>query len=213
MTLKINEIFYSIQGESTYAGLPCVFVRVTGCNLRCSYCDTTYAYEDGIEMSIDEILDEVKSYECKLVEVTGGEPLMQKKTPLLIDRLIKCDFRVLIETNGTFDIGIVNKKAVKIVDIKSPSSGFADKNLFENLDKIDEKDEVKFVIGDEKDYDYAKKIVLGYNLFLKTKNVLFSPVSGKEKWLANEILKDNLKVRLNIQTHKFIWGDTKEGIR
>ena len=144
MSLKVNEIFYSIQGESTFAGRPCVFVRLTGCNLRCSYCDTRYAYEEGNELEIDEILRRVKSYTCPLVEVTGGEPLIQKETPFLLRRLLDEGYQVLLETNGSQDISRVDKRCIKIIDIKCPSSGESDKNDLRNLEKLDQ-DEIKFI--------------------------------------------------------------------
>ena len=207
MTLRVNEVFYSIQGESSYAGRPCVFVRLTGCNLRCSYCDTKYAYEEGIELEIGEIIDRVAFYQCPLVEVTGGEPLMQKETPALIRRFLDEGYEVLLETNGSQDISQVDGRCVKIVDIKCPSSGEADKNDFENLNRLSDKDEIKFVISDREDYEYAKKMLdlLGSNP-LTVKAIHFSPVFAKldPKTLANWILEDNLDVRLHLQLHKYI---------
>ncbi len=207
MTLRVNELFYSIQGESSYAGRPCVFVRLTGCNLRCSYCDTKYAYEEGTELEIGEIIDRVSSYHCRLVEVTGGEPLIQAETPALIRRLLDEGYEVLLETNGSQDISQVDGRCVKIVDIKCPSSDEADKNDFENLNRLSDKDEIKFVIGDREDYEYAKKMLdlLGSNP-LTVKAVHFSPVFGKldPKTLAEWILEDNLDVRLHLQLHKYI---------
>ena len=207
MTLRVNEVFYSIQGESSYAGRPCVFVRLTGCNLRCSYCDTKYAYEEGIELEIGEIIDRVAFYQCPLVEVTGGEPLMQKETPALIRRFLDEGYEVLLETNGSQDISQVDGRCVKIVDIKCPSSGEADKNDFENLNRLSDKDEIKFVISDREDYEYAKKMLdlLGSNP-LTVKALHFSPVFGKldPKTLAEWILEDNMDVRLHLQLHKYI---------
>ena len=207
MTLRVNEVFYSIQGESSYAGRPCVFVRLTGCNLRCFYCDTQYAYEEGQELEIGEIIDRVSSYHCRLVEVTGGEPLIQAETPTLIRRLLDEGYEVLLETNGSQDISQVDGRCVKIVDIKCPSSGETDENDFENLNRLSDKDEIKFVIGDKEDYEYAKKKLdlLGSDL-LTVKAVHFSPVFGKldPKILADWILGDNLDVRLHLQLHKYI---------
>ena len=207
MTLRVNEVFYSIQGESSYAGRPCVFVRLTGCNLRCSYCDTKYAYEEGIELEIGEIIDRVAFYQCPLVEVTGGEPLMQKETPALIRRFLDEGYEVLLETNGSQDISQVDGRCVKIVDIKCPSSGETDENDFENLNRLADKDEIKFVIGDKEDYEYAKKMLdlLGSDP-LTVKAVHFSPAFGKldPKTLAEWILEDNLDVRLHLQLHKYI---------
>ncbi|MCP4568025.1 MAG: radical SAM protein, partial [FCB group bacterium] len=159
MALKVNEIFYSIQGESTYVGRPCVFVRLTGCNLRCTFCDTQYAYDKGELMKIADIIDHVSSYRCPLVEITGGEPLIQKETPLLIQGLIEQGHEVLLETNGTRDIRPVDERCVKIVDVKCPSSGMSDMNDPENLKRLSHGDELKFVIGNREDYDYARKIL------------------------------------------------------
>ena len=214
MSLKVNEVFYSIQGESSFAGYPCVFVRLTGCNLRCSYCDTQYAYEDGNTLKIDEILAEVRSYECRLVEITGGEPLLQKETPALIQRLLDEDQEVLLETNGTQDISRVDGRCARIVDIKCPSSGEEDKNNLNNLNILTDKDEVKFVIGDRGDYEYAKRVL---NLIpaysTRRTSVHFSTVFGEIdlKILAKWILEDHLNVRLHVQLQKLIWGQEKEG--
>jgi 7-carboxy-7-deazaguanine synthase len=213
--LKVNEIFYSIQGESSYAGRPCVFVRLTGCNLRCSYCDTRYAYEEGDDLEIGEIIDMVTSHRCGLVEITGGEPLMQEDTPLLIRRLLDLGFEVLLETNGSMDIGIVDDRCVKILDIKCPSSGEAKKNYLENLKQLQPKDEIKFVIGGKDDYDYAKNILSFIDRAKgNIKPPLFSPVYGKmnPELLAQWILADHLDVRMQIQLHKAIWGSETGGV-
>ena len=215
MTLKVNEIFYSIQGESSYAGRPCVFVRLTGCNLRCSYCDTQYAYEEGQDLEIGMIVDRVASYKCPLVEVTGGEPLMQEETPALIQRLLDAGYEVLLETNGSKDISQVDGRCVKIVDIKCPSSGETDKNDFANLNRLTNKDEIKFVIGDRADYEYAKEQLD----FVKSNargmhKVHFSPVFGllEPKDLAQWIMEDHLDVRLHLQLHKYIWEPHQRGV-
>ena len=209
MSIKVNEIFYSIQGESSYAGRPCIFVRLSGCNLRCSYCDTQYAYEDGVEMEMQEILDRISGYNCSLVEITGGEPLFQADTPDLIRHLLDKGYRVLLETNGSLDIGIVDKRCVRIVDIKCPSSGEKESNDLENLKRLGEKDELKFVISDRADYEYAKEI-LDLALIDSPRSVVvhFSPCYGRIslKELSRWILDDSLNVRLHIQLHKFIWG-------
>jgi len=212
MTLKVNEIFYSIQGESSYTGQPCVFIRLTRCNLRCSYCDTQHAYYEGEEMEIGEIVDRVVSYKCPLVEVTGGEPLNQKETPVLIRRLLEEGFEVLMETNGTQDISQVDDRCVKIVDIKCPSSGEDEKNDLENLTRLAGKDEIKFVIGSREDYEYAKKI-LNLNP-LRMNAIHFSPVFGEmnPKILAKWILEDRLEVRLHLQIHKIIWNPEQKGV-
>ncbi len=214
MTLLINEIFYSIQGESSYAGRPCVFVRLTGCNLRCSYCDTRYAYEEGEEMEIDQIVEIVSSYECPLVEVTGGEPLIQKETPYLVQRLLEKDFQVLIETNGSQDISQIDNRCVRIVDIKCPLSGEMNQNDLRNLDRLTDNDEVKFVIGGREDYDFAKEILKHINLPpLRITRIHFSPILEKiePKVLAEWILDDYLNVRLHLQLHKIIWGLNQRG--
>lgn len=215
MCLRVNEIFYSLQGESSHAGRPCVFVRLTGCNLRCSYCDTQYAYEEGEALGIDQIENRVASYRCLLVEVTGGEPLLQEETPLLLRRLVEKGYEVLLETNGTLDVGQLDKRCVKILDVKCPSSGEADRNDLSNLTKLSPIDEIKFVICDRQDYEYAKKIVDREKTCLsKVKAVHFSPVSGKlaPRSLASWILEDRLNVRLQLQLHKLIWDPEKRGI-
>ena len=214
MALLINEIFYSIQGESLYAGLPCVFVRLAGCNLRCSYCDTRYAYEEGSKMELAEILQKVATYHCPLIEITGGEPLLQDDTPLLISELLEKGYEVMMETNGTFDISIVDKRCIKIVDIKCPTSGESDKNDLENLKRLNQKDQVKFVIGSHEDYEYAKNITKLIPPELPEKNILFSPVFGKIACaeLAKWILEDNLNIRLHLQLHKIIWPDKQRKV-
>lgn len=215
MPLKVNEIFYSIQGESTYAGLPCVFIRLTGCNLRCTYCDTQYAYEDGHTMEVSGIFDRIASYKCQLIEVTGGEPLIQEETPALIKSLLEDGYEVLLETNGSLDISQVDERCVKIVDIKCPSSGMEDKNDLQNLNRLTQNDELKFVIGSEEDYLFAKSILdsKGHRPF-GTNKVNLSPVFGKidPKLLIEWILEDHLKARLNLQIHKFIWDPDKRGV-
>ena len=209
MALQVNEIFYSIQGESTYAGRPCVFVRLTGCNLRCAFCDTPYAYEQGEWMGLDEILHRVFLYGCRLVEITGGEPLFQKETPALIRRLLDEGFEVLLETNGSMDISRVDDRCAKIVDIKCPSSGMRDRNDLENLNRLKDKDELKFVVGNREDYDYAKEVIsmLGQHSQHRIP-VHLSPVFNAmdPETLAAWILEDHLDVRLHLQMHKIIWG-------
>lgn len=215
MPLKVNEIFYSIQGESSWAGRPCVFVRLTGCNLRCIYCDTQYAYEDGTELEIFDIINKIKSLDCRLVEITGGEPLLQEQTPALIGMLLDQDFTVLLETNGSQDISAVDERCIRILDIKCPSSGESEKNRLENLDVLTPNDELKFVIGSRQDYEYAKFILstfLPHRSHLKPP--LLSPVFGKinTQTLAQWILQDRLDVRLQIQLHKLIWGPEQRGV-
>lgn len=208
MALKVNEVFYSIQGESSYAGRPCVFIRLTGCNLRCSYCDTQYAYKEGEELEIAEVVDRVSEYQCPRIEVTGGEPLIQEETPALIQQLLNEGYEVLLETNGSQDISKVDDRCLKILDIKCPGSGEADQNDLENLNRLSAKDEVKFVIGDREDYEYAKRMLdLIESNPSKVKSVHFSPVFGKlqPRILSEWILKDHLDVRLHLQLHKVIW--------
>ncbi len=199
--LKVNEIFYSIQGESTYAGKPCVFIRLTGCNLRCSYCDTKYAYYDGEKLDIHEIINKVALYGCPLVEVTGGEPLLQEETPYLISQLLGTGYKVLIETNGSQDISRVDCRSVRIVDIK--------------CNRLRDEDELKFVIGGREDYDYAKDILslIGHGSSSKIA-VHFSPSFGRmePKELAGWILNDRLNVRLHLQLHKYIWPPGQRGV-
>lgn len=215
MSLKINEIFYSIQGESSFAGRPCIFIRLTGCNLRCSYCDTRYAYDEGAMMSMDQIINRVKEYDCPLVEVTGGEPLLQRETPGLVKNLLEDKYEVLLETNGSMDIGIIDNRCVRIMDIKCPSSGEAEKNLSDNLKRLTLRDELKFIIGDSRDYEFAKDIISGMAPELSAQlKIHFSPSFERLKpdELAGWILKDNLNVRLNLQIHKYIWAPDKRGV-
>ena len=213
MTLKINEIYFSIQGESSYSGLPCVFIRLTYCNLRCSYCDTEYAFYEGKDMEINQILKEVNSYKCNLVEITGGEPLLQKNCIKLIDELEKNNKKVLIETGGSLSIKNISKKSHIILDLKCPSSNMENKNLWENLDYIKNTDEIKFVVGNKADYDWSKKIIKKYNLETKCL-LLMSPVYDKidKEKIINWILKDNLNIRFQIQLHKEIWDKDKKGV-
>ena len=211
--LKVNEIFYSIQGEGSYAGERCVFVRLTGCNLRCTYCDTEYAFYDGEEFSIDEIIEKVNSYNCKLVEITGGEPLMQNEVHQLMSKLCDAGYKVLLETSGSLTIENVDGRVVNILDFKTPSSGMEKKNYFKNVEYLKPEDEVKFVIGSRTDYDWSKKIIKKYQLDKKVK-ILFSSVFGiiEHKNLVEWILKDNLNVRYQLQLHKYIWEPDKKGV-
>lgn len=215
MALKVNEIFYSIQGESTYAGCPCVFVRLTGCNLRCSYCDTQYAYKAGEDVAFSDIVNQIASHQCSLVEVTGGEPLIQKETPALVHDLLEKGYKVLLETNGSQDIGQVDNRCITILDVKCPSSGEANKNDWGNLSKLTEGDEIKFVIGDRDDYDYAKKVLDHHNISTSEVNAVhLSPLHGKmaPKDLAKWILEDHLNVRLHLQLHKVVWDPNQRGV-
>jgi len=214
MTLLVNEIFYSIQGESTYSGRPCIFVRLTGCNLRCSYCDTRYAYEQGVNMEITEIINRIAAHRCRLVEITGGEPLLQSQSPILIYRLLENGYEVMLETNGSLDISRVDGRCIKIVDIKCPTSGESDKNDLGNLKRLGSKDQVKFVIGNRSDYEYAKATMDSISPDFPEEQILFSPASGgiTPSQLAEWILEDSLNVRLHLQLHKIIWPDKKRGV-
>ncbi len=211
--LKINEIYYSVQGESSKAGLPCVFVRLTYCNLRCSYCDTEYAFYEGSDKSINEIVDEVKKYKCKLVEITGGEPLFQKECWDLMTRLCDEGFEVMLETGGSLPIKDIDKRVMIIMDLKCPSSKMMKKNLYENIESIKLKDEIKFVIGSREDYDWSKEIIVKYDLINKC-GILFSVVFGELEpvTLVNWILEDKLKVRYQLQMHKIIWHPATKGV-
>ncbi|MBL1214210.1 MAG: radical SAM protein [Ignavibacteriae bacterium] len=211
--LKVNEIYFSIQGESTFAGKPCVFIRLTYCNLRCSYCDTEYAFYDGEEMSIEEIIEEVKKYNCSLVEVTGGEPLVQKDSIHLMRKLCDEDYEVLLETGGSLPIENIDKRVRVILDLKCPSSNMKGKNLYENLDYLKSIDEVKFVIGTREDYEWAKEIISKYKINEKCE-VLFSVVFDELEplTLTNWILEDKLNVRFQLQMHKFIWKPEERGV-
>ncbi len=211
--LKVNEIFHSIQGESSRAGEPCVFIRLTGCNLRCSYCDTEYAFYEGSDKSIDEILNEVKIYNCNLVEVTGGEPLLQDECFELLNRLCTLGFEVMLETGGSLPVDKVDDRVKIILDMKCPSSGMVKKNLYANLKWLKPADEVKFVIGSREDYEWSRTIVEEYGL-AGNQTVLFSPVFGAVEpvRLAEWILEDRLKVRFQLQMHKYIWDPNKRGV-
>ena len=206
--MLVNEIFMSIQGESTYAGLPCVFIRLAGCNLDCAWCDTPYARgeEGAVELGVDEVMAEVGKYPCRLVELTGGEPMLQSDAPLLASRLLDEGYTVLLETNGSVSLSTLDERVVKIIDFKCPSSGHAGSFLMENLGLIGPVDEVKFVIADEQDYESAKEFVEEL-VMDRTEKVLFAPVTpGLEpKKLAEWILRDGLRVRLQLQLHRYIW--------
>jgi 7-carboxy-7-deazaguanine synthase len=212
--LTVNEIFHSIQGESTYAGEPCVFVRLTACDLRCSWCDTPYAFYEGRKMSIDEVIDVVDSYACPTVEITGGEPLLQQDVYPLMSQLLERGKRVLLETGGHRSIEQVPAGVVKIVDVKCPGSGETSKVDWSNLQRLASTDQVKFVIKDRTDYEYARAIVQRERLDTRTAAILFSPVHGvmSARQLAEWILADRLPVRLQLQAHKFIWDPDTRGV-
>jgi 7-carboxy-7-deazaguanine synthase len=212
--LKINEIYHSIQGESTSAGRPCVFVRLTYCNLRCTYCDTEYAFYDGKDFSVEQIIDEIEKYNCKLVEITGGEPLVQMEECLeMMKRLCDLGFEVMIETGGSLSIKDIDHRVKVIMDLKCPSSEMEKKNLDENIQYLKPTDELKFVIGNREDYDWTVEQMRKYNLKSKCE-VLFSVVFGKLEpvELVNWILEDKLDVRFQLQMHKFIWDPQTKGV-
>lgn len=211
--MKICEIFKSIQGESTWQGMPCIFIRLSGCNLRCKYCDTTYAFVEGREMSVEEVLSQTRALRGKMVEITGGEPLLQEEVYPLMERLLDEGHMVLLETNGSRDISRVDPRVQKIMDIKCPASGMVAYMNFNNIDSLRPDDEVKFVLTDYADYEWAKQMVKRFNL-TKRAVVLFSPAYKRldPQVLARWILDDNLTVRLQLQLHKYIWGpDERRG--
>ena len=212
--LTINEIFHSIQGESTYAGRPCVFVRLTACDLRCNWCDTPYAFHEGRKMSVDEVIADVESRGCQTVEVTGGEPLLQADVYPLMQRLLDSGKTVMIETGGHRSIAKVPAGVIRIVDVKCPGSGESDKNDWSNFAHLAKTDEVKFVIADRGDYDYAKEIVRRERLVDRVNAVLFSPVHGKldPKQLSEWVIADRLDVRVQLQVHKYIWSPETRGV-
>jgi 7-carboxy-7-deazaguanine synthase len=212
--LTINEIFYSIQGESTYAGRPCVFVRLTACDLRCSWCDTPYAFHEGSKRSIDDILAEVERFECPLVEVTGGEPLLQDDVYSLMDSLLDRGRTVLLETGGHRSIDRVPKAVVTILDVKCPGSGESEKNDWTNLERLRPHDEVKFVIKDRRDYEYARDVIARHNLAARAAAIHLSPVHGvlDARTLSEWALADRLPVRIQLQLHKFIWDPATRGV-
>ncbi len=212
--LTINEIFHSIQGESTHAGRPCVFVRLTACDLRCSWCDTPYAFHEGHKVSVEDVVAQVAAIGCDYVEITGGEPLLQSDVYPLMQQLVRRGHVVMIETGGHRSIAEVPPEVIRIVDVKCPASGEAGKNYWQNLDLLRAKDEVKFVIQDRADYEFARDVVQRHDLTTRTAAVLFSPVHNvlDSKELAAWILKDRLAVRLQLQVHKYIWGADVRGV-
>jgi len=211
--MRITEIFYSIQGESSYIGQPCVFVRLTGCPLRCTWCDTDYAFYGGRECSIDEALAQVQHYGCRLVEVTGGEPLVQPESFPFLTKLCDAGYTVLLETSGAIDFAPVDARTHVILDVKCPGSGMTDRMHWPNLSRLTAKDEAKFVLADRADYDWAREILVRYDLTLRC-SVLFSPVFGvlDVRELAEWILADKLPVRFQMQLHKYIWAPDMRGV-
>ena len=211
--IKIIEIYLSVQGESTHTGLPCIFIRLTGCNLRCSWCDTAYAFHEGKNMSIDEILQKVENFGIHLVEITGGEPLMQDNVYTLMRRLIENGYKVMLETGGSISLERVPKDVIKIMDLKCPGSGEQEKNNLDNLKLLAPHDEVKFVILDKKDYEWSRDIIKRYKIN-ETAHILVSPVFDKLelKEMVKWILEDRLPVRLQTQLHKIIWDKNTIGV-
>ena len=213
MKLKINEIYYSVQGESTFMGKPCIFIRLTYCNLRCSYCDSEYTFHEGKDMSLKDIIKKIEEYPCNLVEVTGGEPLFQKNCVTLLSELVKRKYKVLLETSGSLSIENVPKQVINIIDFKCPSSKMEKKNLWDNINFIKDNDQIKFVIGNKEDYEWTKNKISEYNLDSKCE-ILLSPVYKKiePKQIVEWILKDNLNVRFQMQLHKEVWPESVRGV-
>ena len=211
--MKISEIFTSIQGETSFVGLPFTFVRLTGCNLRCSYCDTQYAYEEGTEYSLDKVVAEVNKRAVPRVVITGGEPLLQDETYILCSRLLDAGVTVLLETNGSILIKDVDQRVHRILDLKCPGSGMDKYMIFKNLDYLTVRDEIKFVISDRKDFEWALEILKQHEMQGRA-HVLFSPVSGRlhPHELAEWILQEKLNVRLQLQIHRYIWPDRRRSV-
>ena len=214
MTLKINEVYSSIQGESSWAGWPCVFIRLTACDLRCTYCDTAYAFYDGKKRLVSDILAEVLALDCPMVEVTGGEPLLQKNVLPLMAQLCDAGKTVLIETSGAHDISKIDPRVHRIMDLKTPSSGECARNLWSNIEHLTKRDEVKFVIGSREDYEWSREQVRTHGLAEKCGCVLFSPIFGKiePREIVDWIIADKLPVRFQLQMHKFIWPPMQRGV-
>ena len=212
--LTINEIFHSIQGESTHAGRPCVFVRLTACDLRCSWCDTPYAFTEGHRVSVDDVVARVKEFGCPVVEITGGEPLLQKNVYPLMQRLLDEKLTVMLETGGHLSIEHVPPGVLRIMDVKCPGSGESHRNEWTNMDRLVATDEVKFVIKDRTDYEFAREVSARHGLIGRVAAVHFSPVHGvlESKQLAEWILADRLEVRLQLQVHKYIWDPSTRGV-
>jgi 7-carboxy-7-deazaguanine synthase len=209
-TLRLTEIFYSLQGESNTVGIPTVFIRLTGCPLRCVYCDTAYAFSGGEKKTLPEIMAQVSSYQAQYVTVTGGEPLAQTACLPLLTLLANQNYAVSLETSGALDVAGVDSRVVKVMDLKTPSSGELSKNRYQNLAFMQAQDQIKFVIGSEEDYNWSKQMLAEYDLVSRCQ-VLFSPVMGQMSptALADKILQDRLRVRFQIQLHKYLWGDTQ----
>jgi len=213
-TLTINEIYESIQGESTWAGLRCVFVRLTFCDLRCNYCDTEYAFYEGKKRRLPEIIEEVLAFACPLVEITGGEPLLQKNVLPLMTALCDAGCTVLIETSGAHDISTIDPRVHRIMDLKTPGSGECERNLWSNITYLERRDEVKFVIGSREDYEWSRDRVREHDLAVLCGTVLFSPIFGRiePREIVEWIIADKLPVRFQLQMHKFIWDPKQKGV-
>ena len=212
--LTVNEIFHSIQGESTHAGRRCVFVRLTACDLRCSWCDTPYAFHEGRKLSVGQVMQQVEGYECPVVEITGGEPLLQADVYPLMEALLESGKTVLVETGGHISIERVPAGVIRIVDVKCPGSGEADRVHWPNLDALGPRDEVKFVVRDRIDYEYARRVIEQYRLERRCAAVLVSPVHAimPAKDLAEWMIADRLPARLQLQVHKYIWDPDTRGV-
>jgi 7-carboxy-7-deazaguanine synthase len=212
--MKVNEIFYSIQGESSFAGRPCAFIRLTGCNLRCAYCDTPYAFYEGSEMSIPEILQAISAFPTRLVLLTGGEPMLQDSIHDLIEKLLEKQYTVLLETGGQVSLAGVDPRVHKIMDFKCPSSGMESHNDYGNVQCLTQNDEVKFVIGDRRDFDWACDLIRRYEIASRAGSVIFSPVFYRisNADLADWVLNCGLNVRMQLQLHKIIWPDKERGV-
>jgi 7-carboxy-7-deazaguanine synthase len=213
-TLTVNEIYQSIQGESTWAGERCVFVRLTFCDLRCNYCDTEYAFYEGKKTSLREIIDRVSTFDCPLVEITGGEPLLQPNVLPLMSMLCDTGHAVLLETSGAHDISKVDSRVHRIMDLKTPGSGEAEKNLWSNIEHLTKLDEVKFVMGSREDYEWSREQIEKFKLAQRCRAVLFSPIFGRidPRQIVEWILADKLDVRFQLQMQKFIWTPTQRGV-
>ncbi len=212
--LKVNEIYLSVQGESTWAGLPCVFLRLTACDLRCTYCDTEYAFYEGQRKSVAEVWEAMLAYDVPLVEVTGGEPLLQKNILPLMTALCDAGKTVLIETSGAHDISRIDPRVHRIMDLKTPSSGECARNLFSNISHLTERDEVKFVLGSREDYEWTREQILTRGLAARVRAVLLSPIFGKiePRQIVDWMLEDKLPARFQLQMHKFIWEPRARGV-
>jgi 7-carboxy-7-deazaguanine synthase len=219
-TLTVNEIYHSIQGESTWAGLPCVFVRLTFCDLRCNYCDTAYAFYEGEKKTVPDIVAEVLKFNCPLVEITGGEPLLQKNVLPLMTALADAGKTVLLETSGAHDISQVDRRVHRIMDLKTPGSGECERNLWSNIEHLTKRDEVKFVVGSREDYEWSREKMREHNLAVRCHAVLLSPIFGRiePRQIVEWMLADSresgpdLEARFQLQMHKFIWAPTQRGV-